>query len=70
MDHRKGVVSGAKEVLKVASKVLDAIPVGGSAAKLVLDAGATTLESVQVISHISRIRDCLIFLGAAILGEP
>jgi hypothetical protein len=49
MDHRKGVVSGVKTVLEVASKVLEDIPAGGSTAAKVLDFAAKGLERVQVM---------------------
>jgi hypothetical protein len=49
LDHRKGIVSGVKTVLKVASKVLDDIPAGGSTAAKVLEYGVEALERVQVM---------------------
>jgi hypothetical protein len=48
LDHRKGVVSGVKNVLDVASKLLEDIPAGGSTAAMVLDFASKGLESVQV----------------------
>jgi hypothetical protein len=47
--NRKGVVSGVRTVLDVASKVLDGIPAGGSTAATVLDFASKGLERVQVI---------------------
>jgi hypothetical protein len=47
--HRKGVVSGVKTVLDVASKVLEDMPAGGSTAAMVLDFTSKGLEGVQVI---------------------
>jgi hypothetical protein len=49
LDHRKGVVSGVKTVLEVASKLLEDIPAGGSTAAMVLDFASKGLERVQVI---------------------
>jgi hypothetical protein len=49
LDHRKGVVSGVKTVLKLASKVLEDIPAGGAIAAKVLDFGVKALENVQVM---------------------
>jgi hypothetical protein len=49
LDHRKGIVSGAKTLLEVASKVLDDVPAGGSIAAKALELGASALERVQVM---------------------
>jgi hypothetical protein len=49
LDHRKGVVSGTKTLLEVASKVLDDVPAGGSIAAKALELGASALERVQVM---------------------
>jgi hypothetical protein len=48
-NNRKGVVSGVKKVLEVASKVVEDIPAGGSTAAMVLDYAANALEHVQVM---------------------
>jgi hypothetical protein len=48
LDHRKGVVSGMKTVLKLASKVLEDVPAGGAIAAKVLDFASKGLEQVQV----------------------
>jgi hypothetical protein len=49
LDHRKGVVSGVKTVLMLASKVLEDVPAGGATAAKILDFGVKALENVQVI---------------------
>jgi hypothetical protein len=47
--NRKGVISGVKTVLKLASKVLEDVPAGGAIAANVLDSGVEALENVQVM---------------------
>jgi hypothetical protein len=71
LEHRKGVVSGVKTVLEVASKVLEDIPAGGSTAAMVLDFASKSLERVQVRLARPPIATAirLMLSGAAILGE-
>jgi hypothetical protein len=49
LDHRKGVVSGIKTVLEVASKVLEDVPAGGAIVAKVLDFGVEALEKFLVM---------------------
>jgi hypothetical protein len=49
LDHRKGVVSGVKTMLKLASKLLEDVPAGGATAAKILDFGVKALENVQVM---------------------